>query len=47
MIGEHALYTMADVAQAAGHAMKSDHHASFVPLSIIPVDVLARKYKKD
>jgi hypothetical protein len=37
---------MVAVAQAAGHAMKSDHLQVLSLSSIIPVDVLARKYKK-
>ena len=41
------LHTIRQHFKVAGNATKSDHHAGFVPLFDFPVDVSARKYKKD
>jgi len=46
-MGNHALYHDGCCRQPAGHAMKFEHYSVFLSLpSMIPVDVLARKYKR-
>jgi hypothetical protein len=47
MMDDHALYHDGCVPPPAGAPMKSDHHAGFVPISIILVDVLPRKDNRD